>query len=78
MSSFELNIKNLSNELLEVKDKLELKLESMKLSGLSDENILYVKTLFEQVVEEENKSFNNYLSNDDTLIKEMQKSCKKI
>ena len=77
MSSLELNIKNLSNELLEVKDKLELKLKSLKLSGLSDENILYVKTLFEQVVEEENKSFNTHSSNDDT-IKEIQKSYKKI
>lgn len=63
MSSFQLNIKDLSNELEKAKDILEKKLEDLKLEGISQENINYIKLTFEESLKKENLE---YLKNKQT------------
>ena len=54
---FKLNIENLNSELILVKDLLDLKLNELKLKGISKENLNYIKNIFIQTLEKENLNF---------------------
>lgn len=53
MSEVEINVKNLSPELKNAKKKLEEKLINLN-KTLSNENLKYVKKIFEKTLENEN------------------------
>ena len=66
MSEIELNVKNLSPELIQARDKIQDKLIILK-KKLSEDNFFYVKSIFEKTLEKENLNLSkskNYLVND--------------
>ena len=65
MSEIELNVKNLSPELIQARDKIQDKLIILK-KKLSEDNFFYVKSIFEKTLEKENLNLSkskNYLFN---------------
>ena len=63
MSEIELNVKNLSPELIKARVKIQDKLIILK-KKLSEDNFFYVKNIFEKTLEKENLNFSkstNYL-----------------
>ena len=66
MSEIELNVKNLSPELIQARDKIQEKLIILK-KKLSEDNFFYVKSIFEKTLGKENLNLSkskNYLVND--------------
>lgn len=54
LNMFKINIENLNSELNLVKDLLDLKLNELKLKGISKDNLNFIKDIFIQTLEKEN------------------------
>ena len=54
---FKIDIENLYSDLNEVKDLLDLKLNELKLKGISKDNLNFIKDIFKRTLEKENLNF---------------------
>ena len=54
---FKIDVENLYSDLNEVKDLLDLKLNELKLKGISKDNLIFIKDIFKQTLEKENLNF---------------------
>ena len=65
---FKINIENLNSELNIVKDLLDLKLNELKLKGISKENLNFIKDIFVQTLEKENLNLINNIKKNKQFI----------